>query len=126
MPKPWPWPGEGPTARARRIAQMYRAHLRSLNRELCDQVDATACRYGETWVVPQLVTVTSDQLLTPAQAADWLMCSTANIRRLRLAGRLPGVKTRDGWRYKLADLQQLQEQTRRRTRRRTPVVEVSP
>lgn len=112
----WPFPGESPLARARRIAHMYRAHLRALSVDLCDEADATAAQFGETWAIPQVVTVDEHMLLTPAQAADWLCTSTANIRRLRLAGRLPGDKTRHGWRYKLSDLKELQATRRRRPR----------
>jgi hypothetical protein len=112
----WPFPGEAPLTRARRVAHMYRAHLRSLSTDLCDTADATAVQFGETWAVPQVVTVDEHMLLTPAQAADWLCTSTANIRRLRLAGRLPGERTRHGWRYQLADLKAVQETRRRRPR----------
>jgi hypothetical protein len=112
----WPFPGDHALARARKVAQMYRAHLRSLSVDLCDEADATAVQFGETWAVPQVVTVDDHMLLTPAQTADWLCTSTANVRRLRLAGRLHGEKTRSGWRYKLAELKALQQSTRRRRR----------
>lgn len=111
----WPFPGDNPLVRARKVAQMYRAHLRALSVDLCDEADATAVQFGETWAVPQVVTVDDHMLLTPAQAADWLCVSMDNVRRLRLTGRLPGEKTRSGWRYRLADLKALQQSTRRRS-----------
>ena len=104
----WPYPGDNPLVRARKVAQMYRARLRALNEEACDQADAAAQQFGETWVVPKVVTAHDDDLLDPADAADFLCTSTANIRRLRLAGRLNGHDTDSGWKYKGADLRNLQ------------------
>ncbi len=104
----WPYPGDTPLVRARKIAQMYRAHLRALNPDACDQADATAHQFGETWVAPKVVTAHDEDLLDPADAADYLCTSTANIRRLRLAGRLNGHHTDCGWRYQVADLKKLQ------------------
>lgn len=104
----WPHPGDSPLARARRIAQMYRQHLHAANPDLCDQADTTAQRFGETWVIPKVVTAHDDDMLDPADAADFLCTSTANIRRLRLAGRLNGHDTDSGWKYKVADLRNLQ------------------
>ncbi|MFY1686479.1 hypothetical protein [Plantactinospora sp. WMMB782] len=104
----WPFPGDTPLVRARKIAQMYRARLRALDTDACDEADATAHQFGETWVAPKVITALDDDLLDPADAADFLCTSTANIRRLRLAGRLNGHHTADGWRYLVADLRNLQ------------------
>ena len=104
----WPYDGDTALTRARKIAHMYRARLRALNPDACDDADNTARHFGELWIVPRVITAGDDDWLDPADAADLLCCSTANIRRLRLAGRLSGVETRDGWRYKVADLRHLQ------------------
>jgi hypothetical protein len=104
----WPYPGDTPLVRARKIAQMYRARLRALSVDACDEADATARQFGETWVAPKVITALDDDLLDPADAADFLCTSTANIRRLRLAGRLNGHHTPNGWRYLVADLKKLQ------------------
>jgi hypothetical protein len=107
---PWPFPGDNSTVRARKVAQMYRARLRALDPSACDEADATALQFGETWAIPKVVTVNDDDLLDPADAADFLCTSTANIRRLRLAGRLNGHDTSDGWRYQVRDLKDLQKE----------------
>lgn len=104
----WPHPGDNPLVRARKVAQMYRARLRALNPDACDEADATARQFGENWVVPKVVAAEEDDLLEPADAADFLCTSTANIRRLRLAGRLNGHDTGEGWKYKVGDLRNLQ------------------
>lgn len=112
----WPYPGDSPLARARKVAHMYRAALGAANAAMRDQCDRTAVGYGETWAIPRLITHNDDDLLNPADAADYLCTTLANIRRLRLAGRLVGHRTDDGWRYRVADLRILQE-GRPRTRR---------
>lgn len=116
-PGQWPFPGDTPLVRARKIAHMYRAALGAANPQMRDQCDATAVGYGETWAVPRLLTASDDDLLPPAQAADWLCVSTARIRGLRLSGRLPGVQVGGEWRYRVADLRALQTATRRRSPR---------
>ncbi|MEV2239507.1 hypothetical protein [Micromonospora sp. NPDC049891] len=115
----WPHPGDNPLVRARKIAHMYRARLRALDADACDDADRTAQQFGETWAVPKVVTADDDDLLDPADAADFLCTSTANIRRLRLAGRLNGEHTTSGWRYRVADLKDLQQ-----NRPRTGVAQV--
>lgn len=109
----WPFPGDNPLVRARKIAHMYRARLRALDVAACDEADATAAMFGEDWAVPRVVTVEDDDLLRPSDAADFLCTSTANIRRLRLAGRLKGIETNDGWRYQVAELRALQQKRQR-------------
>lgn len=104
----WPYPGDTPLVRARKVAHMYRALLRTLSSDACDQADATARQFGEAWAVPRVLTALDDDLLDPANAADFLCTSMDNIRRLRLAGRLNGHHTPNGWRYQVADLRNLQ------------------
>lgn len=118
-PGRWPYPGDSPLTRARKIALMYRAALGAANPNLRDECDATAAAYGETWVAPRLATHNDNDWLNPRDAADYLCTSPDNIRRLRLAGRLAGTHTPKGWRYKVADLRQLEQQPR--TRQRTKV-----
>lgn len=105
----WPFPGDTPLIRARKLAQAYRAHLKAAAPHLCAQIDEMAIHYGELWVVPRVVTTTDNDLLTPAEAADFLCVSTANVRRLRLAGRLHGVRIDGQWRYRVAELRKLQQ-----------------
>lgn len=119
----WPFPGDTPLVRARKVAQMYRARLRALDPAACDEADATARQFGETWVEPRLVTTMDDDLLDPADAADFLCTSTANIRRLRLAGRLNGRETAEGWRYRVADLKDLQNGRPRTARKEDGLAE---
>lgn len=116
-PGRWPFPGDPPLVRARRIAHMYRAHLRALNAKTCDAADETAISFGEAWVVPRLIRHTDDDWLPPAEAADFLCVTTARVRSLRLDGRLAGTKVRGEWRYRVADLRALQAKPRQGRRK---------
>ncbi len=114
-PGRWPFPGDNALVRARKIAQMYRAALGLANPQMRDECDRTAAGFGETWAVPRVLAA-DVEVLGPAAAADFLGVSTARIRSLRLAGRLPGVRDGDGWLYRRADLVALQTSPRRRNR----------
>lgn len=111
----WPYPADTPLVRARKIAHMYRGIAHAANPDACQEADATARMYGETWAVPHVITAHDEDLLTPADAADYLCTSTANIRRLRLTGQLNGHHTPEGWRYQVADLKTLQQRRPRNT-----------
>lgn len=108
-PGRWPFPGDPPLVRARKIAHMYRAALGAANPRMRDQCDATAVGYGESWAVPRLVRYTDDDLLRPADAADFLHISTTALGLLRARGRLAGVWDEKArmWRYRFADLRAL-------------------
>jgi hypothetical protein len=107
-PGRWPYPGDSPLVRARKLVHSCRALLHSASPDLGRQFDEMAIGFGETWIVPRLIHHDDDDLLDPADAADYLCTSTANIRRLRLAGRLVGHRTDEGWRYRVGDLRGLQ------------------
>lgn len=83
---PWPHEGDTPLQRARRIALAYRQHLKTANPDLCRAVDDMAAGFGEQWVLEQLVTVESDQLLTTAEAAELAGVDAETIRQWRKRG----------------------------------------
>ena len=112
----WPFPGDTPLVRARRVAIAYRHRLFEADRAGCDKLDVKIAEWGEMWAVPRLVTVDEHSVLGPAGAAEYLGVSTAEIRRLRLAGRLVGERVRGRWRYRVSDLHQLSVAVRRRKR----------
>jgi hypothetical protein len=114
----WPYNGDTPLVRARKIAHMYRARLRALDTHACDDADATAIGFGETWVIPRVITADDDDLLDPADAADYLCVSTAQVRQLRRTRRLHGIETAEGWRYRVADLRALQNARPRKARQK--------
>jgi hypothetical protein len=108
QPGRWPFPGDSPLVRARKVAQMYRAALGAADEAMREQCDATAVGYGETWAVPRLVVYADDDLLRPADAADFLCVSTSALGMLRSRGRLRGVWDGRMWLYRVAELRQLQ------------------
>lgn len=110
----WPYPGDSPVARARRIAQAYRAALRVQMPALCDQLDDMMTGYGEGWVAPAVITVDEDQWLTPGEAADLACVKVPAIGQMRRRGVLAGTETPDGWRYRYRDVLHAMTGTRSR------------
>jgi hypothetical protein len=76
----WPNPVDTPLDRARRIAGMYRARLRSLDRAACDELDETAAEFGEDWMIEKLDVVDPDAELTTAEAARLVRVPVRRIR----------------------------------------------
>ena len=106
---PWPFDGESPVARARRITHMYRARLRALSVAACDDTDQAAIAFGETWVVPRLLTHNDDDFLPPADAADFLCIKVDSLGDLRRRGRLTGHMIDGVFHYLVKDLRAVQE-----------------
>ncbi|MCG5464211.1 hypothetical protein MED01_002376 [Micromonospora sp. MED01] len=77
----WPVPGDNATDRARKVAHMYRARLRALDPAACDQADAVAVNFGETWVTPTVATVEDTDAVTTAEAAALVNVSEDVIRQ---------------------------------------------
>jgi hypothetical protein len=78
---PWPWPVDTPLDRARKVALMYRTHLRSMAPAICAQVDETAVIYGEDWMVEKPDIIDPDAELTTAEAADLAKVPVERIRK---------------------------------------------
>lgn len=111
----WPYPGDGPTARARRVAHAYRALAeRHIPRE-CGQLDAQMIDMGQRWVVPAVITFEPGEWLSAAQAADLMCVELAAIRQLRRRGLLAGEKVGDRWRYRAGDVERAFARPRGRT-----------
>lgn len=81
QPDLWPNPTDGPVARARKVAHMYRAYLRAQNRTLCDQADQVAVGFGQDWVVESEVQVEPGQALTTAEAAELVKVHPDTVRK---------------------------------------------
>lgn len=75
------WAAATDLDRARRIALMYRARLRTLNRDACTQADETAASFGETWMLDRLDIVNPDDVVTTAQAAELVRVPIERIRK---------------------------------------------
>jgi hypothetical protein len=112
----WPYPGDTPVVRARRVAQMYRQQLKTLNPVTCAELDNTAVGFGETWVIEKTVVYKDADLLPPRDAADYLCVSTDSLRMLRTRGRLVGYEIDGVFHYRFGDLRQLAEKRPRNTR----------
>lgn len=113
----WPWPADTLTDRARRIARSYRDALFTADPQRCRQLDEQATHLGQGWVVPRILTVQPDDLLTRWQAADYAGVKAKTITEWRRRG-LKVTATPDGDRYRVADLIDYQAE-RRRNRIRT-------
>lgn len=77
----WPYPLDQPVDRARKIAHMYRARLRTLDVGACDLIDQTAVSFGEDWMVEKQDVVDPDRELTTAQAAELVHVHPETIRK---------------------------------------------
>lgn len=78
---PWPNPVDQPVDRARRIAGMYRAHLKALAPAACAQADEVAVSFGETWMLDKPDIVEPKQELTTAEAAELVRVPVERIRK---------------------------------------------
>jgi hypothetical protein len=87
------------------VALSYRAILEKLAPQACNELDEQMVEYGQRWVIPQVVTYHDDDLLTAEQVADY--CDSVNVKTVYVWRRdrgLPSVVTRDGIRFRFADL----------------------
>lgn len=66
----WPNPVDTALDRARRVAAMYRAHLRLLDLDACNRLDDTVASFGETWMLDKPDIVDPDAELTANEAGD--------------------------------------------------------
>lgn len=76
----WPNHLDTPVHRARAVARMYRAHLRAVRPDLCDQADATAASFGEDWMLDRPEIIEPDRELTTAEAAALVNVTPQRIR----------------------------------------------
>ncbi len=106
---PWPFEREraNPTVRARRIAQMYRVALGEINPELRDQLDVTAEKYGESWVLNRAASYDDNDMVTARIAAEILCVSHVTVHRYYEEGILPGVKEDKIIKFRVGDLRAL-------------------
>lgn len=117
----WPYPGDGPLARARRVAHAYRARLLVADSEACAGLDTLMRRWGQSWAVPSAASHDLDDWVPPSDAAEIAAVGEATLRQWRLRRRIAGRRGRgpDGrlrWEYRVGDLLALSTSTRTRRR----------
>lgn len=84
----WPWPGDTPCERARRIAN---ALLLQLAPEAQREAIRQARAVGETWLGPELLRWTDDDVITTAEAAELLHVREHTIRQWHSRDGLPNA-----------------------------------
>lgn len=104
MPAEWPYPRDKPLARAKRIARAYRAKLTECDPQGCEELDRQFLTWGQGWMLGGLEVWDLDDWLLPGQAAFLAATTTANLRRLRLAGKLHGEMVNGLWRYQAREV----------------------
>jgi hypothetical protein len=77
----WPNPVDTPLDRARKVAGMYRARLRTVDLDACNDCDATATSFGETWMLEKPDVVDPYQDWTTSEAAEQVGVSQGTIRK---------------------------------------------
>lgn len=68
----WPYPLDDDATIARKVTGMYRARLRALSVDACDDCDATAVSFGQDWMLNKPQIIDPDRELTTAEVADLL------------------------------------------------------
>lgn len=120
----WPWPGDTTTQRARRIANSLLALLPAEERPVWA---ARAHALGETWLGESLLRWTADDVVKPAEAAQLVHRTTADLRNwVRI-----GVLGRNGNGYRVGDVLDASAEIQRRhaarvDSRRRRLVKASP
>lgn len=85
MTDAWPHPGDTPTDRARRIANTI---LRRLPDDEQARAIAQARAVGETWLGPELVRWTNDDIVPTKRAAEIIHVGPSTIRKWHSQGLL--------------------------------------
>lgn len=88
---PWPWPANNQLDRARRIAQSYREALLELDAARCMDLDERARALGQGWVVPELVTIDENEMLSATAAAALVGVNRSTLYRWVEAGHVSVV-----------------------------------
>lgn len=123
----WPYPGDGPAARARRVAHAYRAALETQAPDACRTLDEQMRRFGQQWVVPDVLIIDDeDEWLPPSRAADLACVEADAIRQMRRRGVLKGRRDPAGnWQYRAGDIVDVFLRPRGRTRGVTDTLHAS-
>lgn len=102
----WPFPGDSPAARARRVAQAYRAMLDHHAPRACADLDRRMRNMGQHWVVPGVVTqYDPEQWLSPAEAAELACVEVDAIRQMRRRGIIAGRRNGRQWEYQVREIE---------------------
>jgi len=100
----WPYPGDGPAARARRVAQAYRSALEQAAPALCYTLDGQMRALGQTWIVPERMMFDPDEWLSPSQAADLACVEIPTIRQMRHRKVIKGRHNGKHWEYQVKEI----------------------
>lgn len=120
MTTAWPYPGDSPLARARRVAQAYRARLQDADPAAAAALDRLMTAWGQGWVTPRAELFDLDDWVGPADAAELAAVDPAQLRVWRHRGRITGRQGPDGWEYQVRDVLALISTVRHRTRGAAP------
>lgn len=125
--KPWPWHGDGPAARARKVALAYRALALELlaaaekagadvDPDVVRESDRRYMKWGEGWLDTGPVTYDGDDMVNSRVAGSLIGLSSGTISRYRVEGRIVGVldDANHCFRYRVADVYKLKSEIRPR------------
>lgn len=65
---------------------VYRTHLHTANREVCDRIDEAMRHIGQTWILPKVVTYELDALVSASEAAAVAGVGVETVRQWRKRG----------------------------------------
>ncbi len=78
---PWPWPVDTPLDRARKVAGMYRQHLKTAAPAVCATLDDTVRGFGEDWLLDREQVIDPDREVTTSEAAEMVRVHPDTVRR---------------------------------------------
>jgi hypothetical protein len=94
--QPWPFPQDTALDRARSIARSAIRALREVADDRADELEATAERFGESWVRPRPEPAGPEGLLSEAQLAARLGVRRSTVRNWVDRGVGPGASSGQG------------------------------
>jgi hypothetical protein len=125
--KPWPWHGDGPAARARKVALAYRAIAVQLlaaaekagadmDPDAIRKADERFMKWGEGWLDVGPVTYDGDDMVGSRVAGSLVGLAAGTISRYRVEGRIVGVldEANRCFKYKVDDVYALKAKLRGR------------
>lgn len=104
----WPYKGDSPNVKSRKVALVYREHLKAVNPRLAERIDEAMKSFGQSWVLKNAAQRDSQDWVLAREAAELLGVTVGAIRQARSRGKLQGEEFRPGlWRYKVEEIMSL-------------------
>ena len=122
----WPWPEDTPIRRREKVAHGYRDELHKADPDRARLLDERLAAWGQTWILGNRRQLPEDDLLTTEQVADHWDVAPRTVDQWHHRDGLRATRTRDGIRYRVADVIVFLQRRQSRRRRRQPRQDTPP